>query len=496
MKHRIIPMLVIAFMITCTDLFSQWVQSINIPNQIVKGVVKCRDKFFAGTSTGHFDAGQLYSSTNNGLTWSLVNVGFGFSGVFSMAVRGDYIYVGTYEDGLLMSSDAGQSWVLNGVNNIWGNGVFGVGVSGSSNVIAYTNTGTALYLSTNHGVNWSSVNPGGQISQLRTFADLPGKFFAGSRKGVAMSTNNGANWTLQGNNGLPQNPDGTKPVTAICYHNGKLYAGCINKIFVSTDFGNNFAPTNFQLSNFEYSTSFASYGNKLFAGLYIFQSATPAVLMTTDEGSNWIDYENTGFPHKSVYSLCISDDYLIAGTSLYGIWIFPLEKYTLTLTINFEASQTADTINAELHSASPPYNLIETTKAIAGGGVPEQLNFINSSNGTPYYISVRQRNSIEVWSSKPQTFTSGNLNYNFTTSSSQAFGNNLVNISGLWSMYSADVNQDGAVDLTDVGQIENDAANFASGYVSTDVNNDGTVDVSDAMYADNNSFNFVHKISP
>jgi len=64
------------------------------------------------------------------------------------------------------------------------------------------------------------------------------------------------------------------------------------------------------------------------------------------------------------------------------------------------------------------------------------------------------------------------------------------------NIYSGDVNQDGVVDASDNGLINNAAANFVSGYVNTDLNGDNFVDATDLGIADNNSFNFVTKITP
>lgn len=111
MKLKIQIILIVQFLFCYSVSSGQWTQSLNLPGLRVSAIVKCGDKFFAGTSTGTLHIGQLYCSPDNGLNWSLVNTGFTFSGVFSMTVRGSYIYVGTYEHGLLMSSDAGQSWV-------------------------------------------------------------------------------------------------------------------------------------------------------------------------------------------------------------------------------------------------------------------------------------------------------------------------------------------------------------------------------------------------
>lgn len=67
---------------------------------------------------------------------------------------------------------------------------------------------------------------------------------------------------------------------------------------------------------------------------------------------------------------------------------------------------------------------------------------------------------------------------------------------GKFTYFSGYANQDGAVDLTDVTDIKNDAVNFFSGYVATDVNGDGAVDIADQTIADNNAFNFVTKVTP
>ncbi|MBK9334391.1 MAG: hypothetical protein IPM96_18780 [Ignavibacteria bacterium] len=88
-------------------------------------------------------------------------------------------------------------------------------------------------------------------------------------------------------------------------------------------------------------------------------------------------------------------------------------------------------------------------------------------------------------------------NYDFTSSISMAYGNNLTLRGNKYCLFSGDVNQDGTIDLPDGSLIDNDAANFMSGYyLPTDINGDIVVDVSDAVFADNNGYNFVTKITP
>lgn len=45
------------------------------------------------------------------------------------------------------------------------------------------------------------------------------------------------------------------------------------------------------------------------------------------------------------------------------------------------------------------------------------------------------------------------------------------------------------------GEICNDAANFATGYINTDVTGDGVTDASDASIVDNNAAGFVSAIT-
>jgi hypothetical protein len=51
-------------------------------------------------------------------------------------------------------------------------------------------------------------------------------------------------------------------------------------------------------------------------------------------------------------------------------------------------------------------------------------------------------------------------NYDFTTASSQAFGNNMVFKLGRYCIYSGDENQDGIVDVSDIIDIYNNQGTF------------------------------------
>lgn len=181
----------------------------------------------------------------------------------------------------------------------------------------------------------------------------------------------------------------------------------------------------------------------------------------------------------------------------YNIKVIPEGFYnTGTSTLNMK-----DTVRAYLHNNFPPYSIADSAAGVFDS-VSFNCNFIfaNAPTGN-YYIVIKHRNSIETWSkSGGEIFTAGLIqNYDFTSAASQAFGNNMKQITAspvTFAVYNGDVNQNGSIDLTDVTLIYNDAVNFATGYIATDVNGDNSSDLTDIMITYNNSNNFVSVVKP
>ena len=143
------------------------------------------------------------------------------------------------------------------------------------------------------------------------------------------------------------------------------------------------------------------------------------------------------------------------------------------------STMVADTVTVELRRAITPYALLESKKIFLNTLGFGKVNFSSVVEGTPYYIVVKHRNSIETWSAAEQSFDGGVLNYDFTSAQTQALGSNLKLKGSKWCVYSGDVNQDGVVDITDVAIVDVDNLNFATGYKVTDVNGDNLVDLAD-----------------
>ncbi|HOZ52992.1 MAG TPA: hypothetical protein PLU17_14095, partial [Chitinophagaceae bacterium] len=153
-----------------------------------------------------------------------------------------------------------------------------------------------------------------------------------------------------------------------------------------------------------------------------------------------------------------------------------------------------DSIVVELHAAVPPYSMIETqTVALNSDGTASCL--FSSGAGT-YYIAIKHRNSLTTWSANPVTIGTSTA-YDFTLSSSSAYGNNMIEVeNGIWALYAGDIVADENIDLLDLSLLENDIYQFVSGYYSTDINGDGNVDLLDSPLIENNIASFIFSNHP
>lgn len=157
----------------------------------------------------------------------------------------------------------------------------------------------------------------------------------------------------------------------------------------------------------------------------------------------------------------------------------------------------ADLITIKLASATTPYGIVYTAENVQLYTNGKCSFSIPGSISGSYYIVVKHRNSIETWSASAVSFAGGAVGYNFSTSSSQAFGSNLKAVGGgLYAMYGGDISQDGLVDGTDMASVDNASTGGIVGYVFMDANGDGLVDGSDMALIDNNSTASVTSVKP
>lgn len=211
---------------------------------------------------------------------------------------------------------------------------------------------------------------------------------------------------------------------------------------------------------------------------------------------------NTAVSQTTANALHYGSDHL----PVYAVFNFFPQATNLSLTAAFEGYLNAfnlrmnikDTVKVLLRNIFPPYEIKDSSVSVIDSVTYEgNFRFSNIYTGN-YYIVVKGRNIIETWSKAGgETINAGsNINYNFTESSSKAYGENMVLKAGKYCLFSGDVNQDGAADAGDLSQVENSAANSLTGYISDDLNGDYFTDAEDISIVENNSSAGVISVTP
>ncbi len=160
-----------------------------------------------------------------------------------------------------------------------------------------------------------------------------------------------------------------------------------------------------------------------------------------------------------------------------------------------------DTVLVELHSALPPYGIATTKKAIlhTDGNANCTFDYFNGNYylADSYYVAVKHRNGLTTWSANPITFSSTNVNHDFSSSSNKAYGDNMAEMEpNVWAFYTGDLNYDENVDLLDNPILEDDISAYQFGYYTTDINGDGNVDLLDVPVLELNIYAFIYSSQP
>ena len=151
---------------------------------------------------------------------------------------------------------------------------------------------------------------------------------------------------------------------------------------------------------------------------------------------------------------------------------------------------------SNVNNSQPDYSQIGILKK--NGLV--SVDFPGDISGRHFYISVKHKNSMEIWSSDSISISSLTF-HDFSDNINKTFsnGSNLpqkIMQNSLFGIYSGDVNQDGSIDLFDLQMVENDATSFNFGNQTSDCNGDGVVDLVDMQLVENNSGLFIFLSKP
>jgi photosystem II stability/assembly factor-like uncharacterized protein len=270
------------------------------------------------------------------------------SRIKSFLVNGEYLFAGTFRDGVFCSTDDGGNWVPansgltnSSVNCLEYNGnalfagsdgtAFRSGDGGvdwirastglatpyitclvSSGTILYAGTYSGVYRSTDSGEHWYSSNTGLTdtsvdalgVSGTSVFVSTTGSGGAGDGN-LHRSVDSGRTW-----NRLYLGTDNV--VNCFAVVGADIFAGTWGKgIFHSTDDGTTWTPA----GGSGIIESFAFAGTKLYAG-----TERGGIFRSTDKGTTW-DSFTIGLTDMGVRSLIFWEPYLIAACWQDGVFV-------------------------------------------------------------------------------------------------------------------------------------------------------------------------------
>jgi len=283
---------------TYLNIYSQWINSNSPTSNSVLCFAEIGNNLFMGVSNE-----GVYLSTNNGDSWVLTSLNN--KSALTLASKGTNLYAGT-ADQLYLTTDNGTTWnqiKITSSDKL----VLSIAFIGAN---MFVGTSAGVYLSTNNGSTWVEVNNGLPFTYVKALMVKGTDLFAGtSDSGVYRSTNSGSTWT-------PANHDGQLDIYSLLTDGTNIYSGTYGNVDFSTNNGDNWIHKNNGIhSVYVYSLISKQDGStlKLFAG-----SNDHGVYNSTNNGDNWFEINN-GLTPKTVRGLFVNGNYLFAGTG-NGVW--------------------------------------------------------------------------------------------------------------------------------------------------------------------------------
>jgi len=157
----------------------------------------------------------------------------------------------------------------------------------------------------------------------------------------------------------------------------------------------------------------------------------------------------------------------------------------------------ADCIKVELHDASDYGNILFTESEIYLGTDGEASVTIPSEFIASYFVTVKHRNSIEITTADPVSFSQNTIDISFGDPSEVYGGNLKQSPDGYYLVFGGDTNGDGIIDRTgDMDEVAEASMQIMRGYNNEDINGDGLVDTLDMNIIDNNISSGIAAVLP
>jgi len=261
----------------------------------------------------------LLLSSNNGTSWTEVSIKIPsrvIYDVISFAAIGMNLFIGTYGNGIFLSTDNGINWA-SANNGFTMDSNFGIvtslvviGTNLFANITSgrFASVNEGVFLSTNYGASWTAVNKGLTSTNVTSLIASGTNLYSGNEDGsVFLSTDNGTNWTSL-NNGSINNNVNYWDVRSLAVIGTNIFAATSHSsytwdIFLSTNNGTSWKSVKKGL-NVDIFLSLTVIGTNLIA-----RTTDYRLILSTNNGANWTVIPN---------SLSTVNSVAVIGTNLYA----------------------------------------------------------------------------------------------------------------------------------------------------------------------------------
>jgi photosystem II stability/assembly factor-like uncharacterized protein len=177
---------------------------------------------YAGTRPFTSSEGGLYKSTDIGSTW--VRIGLEGKEIFSLGIKGNYIFAGSFTEGAFRTSNEGATWaqINTGLTQSWIKSIAVI------DPLVYAGTNSGIFSTSNNGSSWTAAGLEG--ASVNALAVIGPQLFAGTGSGVYVKGSSGT-WSLTGF----QNTE----IVSLKALGTNLFAVAHNGVYISTDNGTN-----------------------------------------------------------------------------------------------------------------------------------------------------------------------------------------------------------------------------------------------------------------
>ena len=307
-----------------SDSGNNWAQ-VGIPGTHITSIIELTNgTLFAGAAQNWYPyEGQLYQSTNEGISWSNIRGRIPWTPTDNnmnlSSASNDIIFLSNGEFGVFRSTDLGQTWTRNNNGISQFDWVYSTIVTNNGNILAATNTG--CYISTDNGLSW---NHSSMTNYFEDFYINPNGIIYTCSSPIRKSTDNAVIWETLGTTGL------TADVTSLSTNSsGNIFAGTEDNvpppytarggIFLSTDNGMTWEHKSVGLPHngdnyVDINKIIITPADKIYAATNV------GIYYSTNNGESWSSM-NSGLIVNDIYTLFIdSQGFLLAGSAGNGIY--------------------------------------------------------------------------------------------------------------------------------------------------------------------------------